>query len=334
MYKISVIIPVYNVRQYIDEALNSVVDQTYPNLEIIVVDDGSYDGSEAICDEYARKDFRIRVIHQENKGLSAARNAGLDIASGEYIAFLDPDDAYHREMLQTMVDIAQKEHSDIVLCNSLSYTTKNKMKEPSLKSGFVRRFTKTEAMHGVINGDISCLAWDKLYARHIWEGIRYPTGHLCEDIAVLFPLLERTEKLCRISYSFVMHRERHNSITHAITVGYLKDYKYARTIYEGYVQSHISEIFTQDMLRQCKQSRLNYYMIEFSKCCIDFHGERKKCRRMLKKEIEELIISEGLESFDFTSQIGYYMFRHCPLAILPMYTGYKTLQNIMHIKNE
>ena len=91
---VSVIIPVFNVRPYLEEALDSVIHQSYENLEIIIINDGSNDGSGEICDEYAVKDKRIRVIHQENRGLSAARNAGLDCMTGDYVAFLDPDDAY------------------------------------------------------------------------------------------------------------------------------------------------------------------------------------------------------------------------------------------------
>ncbi len=95
---VSVIVPVYNVLPYLQEALDSLIGQTYRELEIILIDDGSTDGSGDVCDEYAERDQRINVIHQENKGLSAARNVGLDEANGDYIAFLDPDDAFHRKI--------------------------------------------------------------------------------------------------------------------------------------------------------------------------------------------------------------------------------------------
>ena len=111
---ISIIIPVYKVEPYLRKCLDSVVQQTYRNLEIILVDDGSPDSCGAICDEYATKDERITVIHQENKGLSAARNAGLDIATGDYIQFVDSDDWIEPDALATVLSIAEDHHVDIV----------------------------------------------------------------------------------------------------------------------------------------------------------------------------------------------------------------------------
>ena len=112
---VSVIIPVYNVSPYLRESLDSVISQTYTNLEIIAVDDGSTDDSGRICDEYAEKDTRIKVIHQANRGLSAARNAGLNAMTGEYVAFLDSDDALYPEMVECMVKGMEKNAADIAV---------------------------------------------------------------------------------------------------------------------------------------------------------------------------------------------------------------------------
>ena len=122
---VSVIVPVYNVLPYLRESLDSVINQTYKDLEIIIVDDGSTDGSDAVCEEYA-KDSRVKVIHQKNHGLSAARNVGLDIARGDYIAFLDSDDVYLPDMIQTMVEGIQKSQADVVVCGFIRvYSKKN-----------------------------------------------------------------------------------------------------------------------------------------------------------------------------------------------------------------
>ena len=132
---VSVIIPVYNVRPYLNEALDSVLDQSYENLEIIIIDDGSTDGSSELCDEYGKKDARICVIHQDNRGLSAARNAGLDHMTGDLVAFLDSDDAYDPEYILTMLsamypqNAAFSEPVDVVVCKYTVHYSTGEMKQ-------------------------------------------------------------------------------------------------------------------------------------------------------------------------------------------------------------
>ena len=131
MEKISVIIPVYNVEKFIEQSIKSVLNQTYKNLEIILVDDGSTDSSGSICDEYSKKDKRIKVIHQDNKGLSGARNSGLDIATGKYIMFLDSDDYFENNSCEILYSEIEKKQADYVIGNYI-HTKYNgeKWKEP------------------------------------------------------------------------------------------------------------------------------------------------------------------------------------------------------------
>ncbi|MGN1326481.1 MAG: glycosyltransferase family 2 protein, partial [Clostridia bacterium] len=117
MPKITVIMPVYNVEKYLEEAIDSVIYQTYQNLEIILIDDGSTDNSGNICDEYAKKDSHIKVIHQENKGLSGARNTGLDIATGEYIMFIDSDDIFPKDACEKMLKFMEEKDADYIVGN-------------------------------------------------------------------------------------------------------------------------------------------------------------------------------------------------------------------------
>ena len=119
--KISIIIPVYNVKEYIKEAIESVINQTYKNIEIIIINDGANDGSEKICDEYSKIDSRIKLINQKNMGLSTARNKGLECITGEYIAFLDPDDVYHPEMIEKAYKAITQKNVDCVICNFISF---------------------------------------------------------------------------------------------------------------------------------------------------------------------------------------------------------------------
>lgn len=124
---VSVIIPVYNVLPFIKEALDSVVQQTYKNLEIILIDDGSTDGSGLICEKYKQEDHRIIVIHQNNQGLSAARNIGLQIMSGEVVVFLDSDDAFHPTFIEMMMEAKNENDADIVISKYISLKTSKKM---------------------------------------------------------------------------------------------------------------------------------------------------------------------------------------------------------------
>ena len=123
---ISVIVPVYNVENYLPRCLDSIINQTYTNLEILLVDDGATDNSGKLCDEYAQKDNRIRVFHKENGGVSSARNMGLDNATGEYIAFVDSDDYIDKCMYEIMLNSSVQNNADIVVCGYLSQSIKTK----------------------------------------------------------------------------------------------------------------------------------------------------------------------------------------------------------------
>ena len=173
---ISIIIPVYNVRLFLAEALESVINQTYKNLEIIVVDDGSTDGSGEICDNYAIRDDRITVIHQNNRGLSAARNKGLDIMVGKAVAFLDSDDAYHPEYVSKMIAAMIREEADLVICKCTVHQASGKMALnnhertiPSIDPGI---YDRVNGLNFLAEGAINHTVWNKLYRRTLWEDIR------------------------------------------------------------------------------------------------------------------------------------------------------------------
>ena len=171
---ISVIVPVYNVEPYLGKCLDSIVNQTYRDLEILVIDDGYTDRCKVICDEYKNRDERIRVFHTENRGLSAARNIGLNEANGEWIGFVDSDDWIESDMFETLVKKAEKSSSDIVECGvfrEYSDRTEKNMKRTFDLSG-------VETIHALIRGEIFNTVWNKLWHRKTWEGIRFPEGRV------------------------------------------------------------------------------------------------------------------------------------------------------------
>ena len=206
---VTIIIPVFNVYPYLSEAIDSVLQQTYDNLEILIIDDGSTDGSEFLCDEYARRDSRIHVVHQENKGLSAARNIGLDMATGAMIAFLDSDDAYHPEYIKTMMGAMIREKADFVVCDySIHHSTGKMVQRNRRLQNKQTIYNRRDALRALADEDIDHHAWDKLYDRKLWKEIRYPVGRVYEDIDTTYRVIDLCEKVCVLSQPLYLHRRR------------------------------------------------------------------------------------------------------------------------------
>lgn len=177
---ISIIIPIYNVEKYIHKCLDSICNQTYQNIEIILVEDGSPDNCGKICDEYAQKDKRIIVIHKENGGLSSARNAGLDIAKGEYISFIDSDDFIALDFIEKLYLLCINNNVDIAECNFLRFEN-DILKDKTISD--IEIYTPLE-MQNRIYSDFNMrtiIVWNKLYKRYIYENMRFPIGKINED---------------------------------------------------------------------------------------------------------------------------------------------------------
>lgn len=182
---VSIIVPVYKVEQYLDECMQSIVNQTYHNLEIIVVDDGSPDSCPKKCEEWAARDSRIHVVHKENGGLSSARNAGMQTMHGRYVSFVDSDDIIESDMIEIMVDDIRQQHASIVVCGS---TTVGEDGATYLKHRILqsRKYNPEEAVKELLYGteNIPNTAWGKLYDVSLFTGgdsLRYPDGLNSED---------------------------------------------------------------------------------------------------------------------------------------------------------
>lgn len=217
--KISVIVPIYNGEKFLKRCVDSIINQTYSDLEIVLVDDGSTDSSGQICDEYAQLDSRIIVIHKENGGLSDARNKALDIISGEYVAFVDCDDYIAFDMYEKMFKRLCKDKSDMVFCNYYRLDEKDVSDCESYRlTPFInvsdQVLTRDEAFDFYIeHGGDYVAAWNKLYKRDIFEQLRYP-DLTYEDAAVIQEVLNKCRKISHVSeplYYYVMH---YSSILH------------------------------------------------------------------------------------------------------------------------
>lgn len=206
---ISIIVPVYKVEPYLRKCVDSILAQTYRNLEIILVDDGSPDNCGAICDEYAGKDSRVKVIHKENGGLSDARNAGMEIMSGKYVAFVDSDDWIEPQMYQRLLELMEHYEAEMafagvadeVLQDGAVHTVKtsNYGNTPFAED-------KIAAMRRYFLG--SWAAWDKLYRADLFDGIWYPVGEINEDEAIVLLLLDRCNKVCYTNELFYHYVRR------------------------------------------------------------------------------------------------------------------------------
>lgn len=191
---ISIIVPVYNVVNYLEKCLDSICRQTYKNLEIIVIDDGSTDGSGQICDSYSLRDKRIKVIHQENGGLSAARNKGLDVAIGKYIGFVDSDDWVDADMYEFLYDLLDTAKADISICSHyIEKPNRTKIKYASKK---VQIMSFHEAICLLVEDKIiRNYACDKLFKRELFDELRFPEGRWFEDLAIMYKVFYHAEKI-------------------------------------------------------------------------------------------------------------------------------------------
>lgn len=211
---ISVIVPVYNVAPYLPRCVNSILNQTYGKLEILLVDDGSTDDSGRICEEYAKKDTRIRVLHKENGGLSSARNAGLDAASGRYIGFVDSDDWIEPEMYAQMLALMRESHAQVVVAGRYDVDGASGEKVIGLCPQRQMCVSGEELAGRIFLWDhCDSSACDKLYCRELFEGIRYPEGKTCEDVPVTYRLALKAQRAVLCDQPFYNYFHRSGSIS-------------------------------------------------------------------------------------------------------------------------
>ena len=209
---ISVIVPIYKVEEYLDRCVESLINQTYKNLEIILVDDGSPDNCPQMCEAWAQKDSRIKVVHKENGGLSDARNAGFEVATGDIISFIDSDDWIEPEMFGTMLSQMKKDDSDIVSCG---------VKWVEEDGSVIRTVTVSEdsvldthtAMQELINDNrVKQHVWNKLYKYDMIKDIPFEKGKYHEDVFWSYQIVGRAERVSVITKSFYNYVQRGNSI--------------------------------------------------------------------------------------------------------------------------
>ena len=206
---ISVIIPIYNANVYLSACIQSILDQTYTDLELLLIDDGSTDASGKICDQYAQKDSRVKVVHNTNHGVSYSRNMGLALAKGEYITFCDADDLYKQNYIMKMRNAAQSQDADIVICN-YSYLHKPQNKICERASGSIEKEEIYRRMF--INNTIGGFVWNKFFRKDTIGEIHFDENmQICEDTYFVCRALKNAKKVYYVGESLYLYRVHQNS---------------------------------------------------------------------------------------------------------------------------
>ncbi len=213
---ISIIIPVYNVEQYLDKCLQSVINQTYQDIEIILVDDGSSDSSGILCDKWKEKDSRIKVIHKSNGGLSNARNVGIEQANGKYLMFIDSDDIVANDLCKVLFEMLKNNHADISICNA-THIFNNEFDFKN--TGKIYCYDCNEAISQLwYQKSFLPSAWGKLYKKSLFNNIRFPKGKIYEDMFTTYKLIFRSRCIVKSERKLYHYLIREDSILGTVNV--------------------------------------------------------------------------------------------------------------------
>ena len=275
--KITVIVPVYRVEQYLDRCIKSIVEQTYTNLEIILVDDGSPDLCPQLCDLWAEKDSRIKVIHKKNGGLSDARNAGLEVAEGEYIAFVDSDDWIESKYIEFLYLAIIQTEAEMSACQIRIVQEQDDVPEIKVQQTNVEIFSTEEALHSLINGyGFRAVVWNKLYKREFLLGEKFELGKLHEDEFFTYRIIDKCRSLAWIDTPLYNYRQRRGSIMATYSIRHLDTLDAAVGRLE-LLKNKYPKLYLNDKVTYCV-SCLNYY-------CDMIKGRFGKEQQLAKKQI-------------------------------------------------
>lgn len=294
---ISIIIPIYNVEKYLAECLESVLCQSYRNLEIICIDDGSTDRSGQICDDYAAKDARVIVVHQPNRGAGAARNAGLARATGDYIGFVDSDDYIAPEMYEKLLDALSQIKSSISACNTIEVFTDRMA--GCKNDGQRYRYTGTELLRKTAEHWKYYIMVNKLFRRELVQGIAFPEGNVIDDGFYTYQIIAKAATVVWINEGLYYYRQRKSSVMN------LADYEDRRQ---------------RDALA-LQRAKLDFVKTRYPQVCGAFQ------RKMLDTYIE-ILCSGGLNRQEAKAGL-WYMRCNCGKALFREYTVKESLWIIL-----
>ncbi len=316
---ISVVVPIYNVEKYLDRCVKSILEQTYTNLEVILVDDESPDNCPAMCEEYAKNDARVKVIHQKNKGLSGARNAGIDIAKGEYIAFVDSDDYITNDFIEVLYNACIVTGSEIAQCkyqyvegNPVDDTKDCFGKETQEKStGGLYSYTGKEMISNMYipDGAYFVVAWNKLYKASIFKEIRYPLGKIHEDEATTHKLFFEAKKAVFVDKFMYGYFCAQQSITR-------NSFSKKRLDWAWAVEQRLDFLEEKEMFYLYPRAAKAYIdgVIDLYFKCRENIADSKKEQKELKAKIWKIMKkNQKYGGFEKRTKMGYRIFLLCPV---------------------
>ncbi|MGE5495699.1 MAG: glycosyltransferase family 2 protein [Burkholderiales bacterium] len=284
---ISILVPVYNAEPYLKRCVDSILAQTYKEFELLLMDDGSTDGSAGICDDYAKIDSRVRVFHKRNEGVGAARNQLIEKAKGEFIGFVDSDDYVEPEMFEVLLNNLMKTGADISVCaaNIVGVSKPGKAKkEPELLS------RKQAVFEFIGNGRITRSLWDKLYKAELFQGVRFAEIPAFEDMLAVYELLEKCEKIVldsRMLYNYVI-------TPGSLMRSKLSDYHLAELDAQKELGKKIGAAYPE-MIPKLEVSELKTKIIIYNRIIVEspeLHTLYSKILNELKANFKKVLISE------------------------------------------
>lgn len=305
---ISIIVPAYNVAAYLEASLDSVLAQTYGNWELVLVDDGSTDGTSTVCDHYAERDSRIKVIHKKNGGAAEARNFGLDAATGRYIMFLEGDDYLSKDMMASLLAALAREDADVAMCNfiDLRGTGDGRNRhDDSIRTEVISDYEAVIRTFG--DGSVPYVVpWNKLYKRELWEGIRFPSGQIREDEFVAHRIFARCRRIACIEDSlYYCTRRSDSSMTDT-----------SPAMEAAYYASMLDKCVCVDEMggHEFAAEQFTFWSMAASRCCVALRDEpeawealralrrrfraafflRKNCNRRQKRHLDLIYVSPRL----------------------------------------
>lgn len=293
---ISVIVPIYGVEEWLDECVESLVNQSYKNLEIILVDDGSRDRCPQMCDEWSKKDSRIRVVHKENGGLSSARNAGLDVCTGEYVSFIDSDDFIHKDTYKIMMTDMKTRDVDIVRCAMNRYNGHEFIDNRNIKYEKTYNTDEIFDCYFYHKEDLCGGVCDKLFKRELFEDARFPEGLNSEDYYMHLIVYQRTKRMFYNNIPLYFYRMRDDSICRTSKIN---EHSYDKIIVGDmvgeYVEKHMPERVDDVRAFRIMIRFAIYYGLMF----VEHEKELEKdWKKDLKKYVKDMISSKKI-SFGF-----------------------------------